>query len=332
MSIAVGDINSANTFGHWIARTNQMADAFSTQVMTTNTAPTGGSGGITGTFSAATFDGATFQSNTGALAVISTTMNMAANSRFNANCLSTFSANTTFNNVNKIKVIGYSGNAQQNFLFANSTGYLQYGGTSASLVGLSDVNTSGLVNGSIIQYQSNTSSWVVGSLNIIPTLTVTNLTLGTILGVWSSSANCSIGNNTITVNAANKRVGLGISTPAVTLDVSGVIHATGDIAGFQTSDQRFKKNVKPLSTSDSLAKILAIEAVEFEWDRQAIGDNQYVSPLATGHDIGVIAQQLREIDPTLVITRLDGTLAVNYMKLIPLILAAIKQLASERNS
>ena len=45
----------------------------------------------------------------------------------------------------------------------------------------------------------------------------------------------------------------------------------------------------------------------------------------TGKDYGVIAQEIEEVMPELVITRENGYKAVNYEKIIPLLIESIKE-------
>jgi hypothetical protein len=52
-------------------------------------------------------------------------------------------------------------------------------------------------------------------------------------------------------------------------------------------------------------------------------------PERTTQDVGVIAQEVKEIIPSAVIEREDGYLAVKYEKLIPLLIEAVKALKAE---
>jgi hypothetical protein len=52
----------------------------------------------------------------------------------------------------------------------------------------------------------------------------------------------------------------------------------------------------------------------------------------SGHDIGVIAQEVERIAPELVITRDNGYKAVKYEKMIALLIEAIKDLSREIDS
>ena len=88
---------------------------------------------------------------------------------------------------------------------------------------------------------------------------------------------------------------------------------------FATSDERLKDNIKPIE--NALEKLQKIHGVEFDWnDKQ----QNY-----TGHDTGVIAQEVKEVLPEVVTERDDGYLAVKYEKMIGLLVESIKDLKSE---
>jgi len=92
------------------------------------------------------------------------------------------------------------------------------------------------------------------------------------------------------------------------------LHVHGDVIAYAFSDQRIKDDIEILP--DCLDKILAVDAVQFNWsDKQ----NTYV-----GHDIGLIAQQVQSIAPEIVTERSDGYLAMKYEKMVPLLVGAIQ--------
>jgi len=73
---------------------------------------------------------------------------------------------------------------------------------------------------------------------------------------------------------------------------------------------------------NSLEKINKISGNSFVWDEEK--QNTY-----KGKDYGVIAQEIEEILPEVVATRPNGTKAVKYDKLTPLLIQAIKELKTE---
>ena len=104
------------------------------------------------------------------------------------------------------------------------------------------------------------------------------------------------------------------------LIVSGTLNVTGDITAFSTSDERLKSNITPIL--DSLDKVGEIQGYEYDWIESEHHTN-------TGHDIGVIAQEIEKIAPEAVTTRDNGYKAVKYEKLIPILIQAINELTDK---
>jgi len=84
------------------------------------------------------------------------------------------------------------------------------------------------------------------------------------------------------------------------------------------SDIRLKENIKTLT--DVIEKLKLIRGVEFDW--KVLADSPTKK---SGHDIGVIAQELQKVFPGLVHEREDGYLTVDYAKLSAILLQAIKE-------
>jgi hypothetical protein len=122
------------------------------------------------------------------------------------------------------------------------------------------------------------------------------------------------------------------------VDVTGVLSVNG--VAVLTSDERTKKNIKPLSeTNNSLNGLLGLRPVSYNQDTDfaqtflrdpsdTVSKNEgYVDPqLADRIQRGFIAQELQEIFPDLVFEDNDGVLSVNYIGLIPVIVDALKEL------
>lgn len=133
-------------------------------------------------------------------------------------------------------------------------------------------------------------------------------------------------------------VGIGTASPqkrlhvngdtliAGRLDVTGVLYingqliSTGDVTAFHSSDARLKTNVVPIS--GALQKVSAIGGYNFEWKTD-------VNIPARGKDVGVLAQEIEEVLPEVVITNPDSYKSVRYDKIIPLLIEAIKELSEE---
>ena len=111
-----------------------------------------------------------------------------------------------------------------------------------------------------------------------------------------------------------------LDTLSTGIKITGDLEVTGDITAFSSSDARLKDGVKPIQ--DSLAKVNAISGNTFTWNESSKKEGQ--------EDTGVIAQEISAIGlPGTVTIRDDGTYAVDYAKLVPLLLEAIKELSNK---
>ena len=101
--------------------------------------------------------------------------------------------------------------------------------------------------------------------------------------------------------------------------ISGALNVGDDITAFATSDKRLKDNIVPIP--NALDKVVSISGNTFDWND---------SSNKKGSDIGVIAQEVEELElPGVTTIRDDGTHAVRYEKLVPLLIEAIKELKNE---
>ena len=100
--------------------------------------------------------------------------------------------------------------------------------------------------------------------------------------------------------------------------ISGILSVTDDITAFWTSDERLKDNVTAID--DPLAKVISISGNTFDWNEKS---NK------SGHDVGLIAQEIEKVLPEAVTTRDNGYLAVDYHKVVPLLVEAIKELSGK---
>ena len=105
---------------------------------------------------------------------------------------------------------------------------------------------------------------------------------------------------------------------AANLTVYGDLSATGDIIAFSTSDMTLKNNIAQID--NPLEKLLAIRGVEFDWSDSA---------KFSGHEIGVLAQEVERIIPSAVGTRHDGYKGVRYDRIVPLLIEAIRELKAK---
>lgn len=80
------------------------------------------------------------------------------------------------------------------------------------------------------------------------------------------------------------------------------------------SDERLKEAIQPLK--DGVAKLMRLKPVSFIWRDDARKGEA---------DIGFIAQEVEQVVPEIVHTDADGLKAVDYPKLVPLLVKAIQE-------
>ncbi len=118
-------------------------------------------------------------------------------------------------------------------------------------------------------------------------------------------------------------VGIGTTAPAAKLDVVGNIQATGNVCAANIacpSDARFKTNVRPLS--DALDRVEKLKPVSYDWRHEAFPDRRF----SADRQVGLIAQEVKDILPEIVHEGSDGYLAVDYARLTPLLVEAVKEM------
>jgi hypothetical protein len=102
---------------------------------------------------------------------------------------------------------------------------------------------------------------------------------------------------------------------------TGSISVGGNVTAYDGSDKRIKENIKPIE--NSLDKVLKISGNTFKWIHEYYDKQD--KELFKEFDVGVIAQEIQEVLPQATHLRSDGILAVNYVKIIPLLIEAIKE-------
>lgn len=114
---------------------------------------------------------------------------------------------------------------------------------------------------------------------------------------------------------------------------NGNVYVNGTVT--ETSDRSLKKNILPIS--GSLEKVLELKGVTYEWKSQEelslfnSGKGELKKEIdlqrfdfPKGIQLGVIAQDVEKVAPELVHTDANGIKSVDYIKIIPLLIEAIK--------
>jgi Chaperone of endosialidase len=143
-----------------------------------------------------------------------------------------------------------------------------------------------------------------------------------------------LGNLVDTLNVKGGNVGIGTISPQYPLHA---VTPSGIVARFQngnnsycdinptatalvcTSDERLKKNIKPMG--DGLTQIMALRPVHFNWNAESTD--------TPGHP-GFIAQQVQQVIPEVVSTDpTTGLLSIGYSDLVPAVVSAMHQMETE---
>ena len=117
------------------------------------------------------------------------------------------------------------------------------------------------------------------------------------------------------------RIGVNNEAPSQALQVSGNICASGTIG--MCSDVRFKDNIENIT--GALDKVTSLRGVSFTWKQ----DEYPAQRFADGQQVGLIAQEVLEVIPEVVLKDGDGYYSVDYGKLTPLLVEAVKELSKE---
>lgn len=161
---------------------------------------------------------------------------------------------------------------------------------------------------------------------------ISNGTSSVAIGTSNGSVSVSVGGVADVISAASTGAAitsLGVGTAAT--GTAGEIRATNNITAYYSSDRSLKENIQTIP--DALSKVDAIGGKTFDWtdeyiDKQGGEDGYFIRK----SDFGVIAQDVDSVFPEAVRTRTDGTLAVDYEKLVALAFAAIVELRAEVKS
>lgn len=121
--------------------------------------------------------------------------------------------------------------------------------------------------------------------------------------------------------SANQNLNTSNSPTFAGLTINGAITATGDITGFYSSDKRLKENIRIIP--NALQKIEQLNGVTWEWNDD-VNEITKSTP-----NTGLIAQEVQLVLPEVIKEREDGFLALDYSKMMGLMVEAIKDLKKE---
>lgn len=139
------------------------------------------------------------------------------------------------------------------------------------------------------------------------------------------------GTNSLTrmmiTNDGNVTINNDMSLAAYKFSVNGNSYLSGDlfVGGTFTnpSDIRFKKNFAKIN--NPLDNLLKINGLYYDYDTEKFPNKHF----SEKRQIGVIAQEVEKLYPELVQTDANGYKSVDYVKLTPILIEAIKELNSK---
>ena len=186
----------------------------------------------------------------------------------------------------------------------------QTGGTG---IGLSLYNSAGL---------DNSTNPAFG---IMFAATVNKGTHGAVTGDWATYFTMSTNTGRGWIFTTDPA---GTTGNIVSISNTGNITASGEITAYVASDRRLKHNITPLFSS--LDIIDKLNPVSYYWNAKA----KELNPMKSDSlDYGLIAQEVENVLPDVVHGIFDDKYkSIDYIKLIPIMIAAIKELKKEINN
>ena len=251
--------------------------------------------------------------------------------------------------------IGYDGNdAALSPLSVNSAGsasattYVSGTGRQTALYIAKDNTSSGGMNiGTNVNVSPSTSGSTYGIRSVVSLPSSTSTSTYGIYGATSGSTGGKNYGLAGILNGASYGAGIYASSTSGDMGISmstryagyfrGNVYVSGTVNGvsLSSSDYRLKENITPLAESP-LTNIQRMNVVEFNYKQREVEglngkENLYEedSPVLTHRHYGLIAQELQEIYPDLVVEGDDGYLAVNYVEIIPLLIQSIQELSAK---
>lgn len=99
---------------------------------------------------------------------------------------------------------------------------------------------------------------------------------------------------------------------------------------YNYSDARAKSNVANLT--NSLSTILKLRPVTYNFSDASVASSTAYTTGGNGKEIGLIAQEVEEVLPNVVLTDDEGKKLINYTAIIPVLIDAIQTLQAEVES
>lgn len=216
-----------------------------------------------------------------------------------------------------VSAIGFNRKPSTGAIFNSSFGAFQIQNSSGTFQ-LQSFTSAGSPNGNLITVTE------AGVTTFINSVTATSFS-GEGTGLNGIASGLSIGGNAATVTNGvytnTTQTISGEKTFSSTYTYVNTLRASGDVIAYYTSDRRLKKNIKPIA--NALDKLMLISGNEYDWD-------ETLQSTYSGHDYGVIAQEVESVLPGVTHKKADGFFGVkNQNQIIALLIQALKELKHE---
>jgi len=124
------------------------------------------------------------------------------------------------------------------------------------------------------------------------------------------------GGDKVWIQGGTGNVGIGGSPGTNKLYINGSGCYTGSWGG--CSDLKFKRDIQDVS--DAVSKVMAMRGVSFLWRSDEYEEKNFDSR----RHFGVVAQEVEEVLPEVVVEGAEGEKAVAYTEIVPVLIEAIK--------
>jgi hypothetical protein len=143
-----------------------------------------------------------------------------------------------------------------------------------------------------------------------------------VTGAYNALQLGSQGNTVMYIMGNTANVGIGTNAPTQKLHVIGNILASGTIT---PSDIRYKKNIQLIQSP--VEKLNRIRGVSYNLKTDEFPNMGFTD----ANQMGFIAQEVEKVFPELVVTDKNGYKAVDYPKITPVLVEAIKDQQKQIN-
>ena len=221
-----------------------------------------------------------------------------------------------------------TGNAYDLTLTGSSTPSINL----AQTAGGSDTDSITLNAGTGISFSTSGSAITV--TNSSPDQTV-SLTAGSNVTITGSYPNFTIASTDTNTQATRDSLSIGtgddVQFGGLGAGVSAAndeVRAAGEITAFSSSDIALKENINPIE--NALNKVMSLGGYNYDWKDSYVKDRGGIDGyFVRKSDVGVLAHEIEKVVPEAHAVRKDGTGAVRYEKIVPLLIEAIKDLNKE---